>query len=424
MPAIDPLPLKVEWEEHPWATSARQQQRTADALRWGREESGDPALRWHIALQLEPTGPYQACIPAALADLDVPLAPDVLALAEEAAVALAVFDAELPHLMKLGESPDGLAELMCQLDGIASSELERIAITPQDLATAVCTRRTARHPAAGLVRANVETNLYALNHPGWGSVALLEAHTTLMHTQPRANPGNLRQVQCWIGGRTPHTAQFVPPHPARVGSAIEDLTSFLRRRDIPRFAHAAIAHAQFETIHPFNDGNGRTGRALVHAVLRNRGITRNATAPISSGLLAEHRGYIEGLIAFREGNPNHIIEQFARATISAIANSRELINQLNGITEVWTEALQDRGTRADGAATRLLPHLISQPAITTRHVMSTLQISQPAAHRAIERLTQAGIVEPLDQAQRGRVWVASEVLAAQTQFLERAHRNY
>jgi fido (protein-threonine AMPylation protein) len=86
--------------------------------------------------------------------------------------------------------------------------------------------------------------------------------------------GRWRREQVWIGGGriSSHNAAFVPPRADRVPGAIDDLVAFAHRDDIPALSHAAIAHAQFETIHPFPDGNGRTGRALIHAMIRNRAL--------------------------------------------------------------------------------------------------------------------------------------------------------
>ncbi len=88
----------------------------------------------------------------------------------------------------------------------------------------------------------------------------------------------------------------------RVSAAISDLIRFLRRDDLPVLPQAAIAHAQFETIHPFTDGNGRAGRALLHSMLRSKALTRSVTVPVSAGLLADTGAYFEALTAYREGD--------------------------------------------------------------------------------------------------------------------------
>ena len=137
----------------------------------------------------------------------------------------------------------------------------------------------------------------------------------------------------WIGGSRlgPHAAVFVPPVHERVPGLIDDLVAFIARDDVPVLAHAALAHAQFETIHPFEDGNGRTGRALVHAMLRSKGLTRTVTVPISAGLLVDTDAYFVALTAYRSGDPEPIVECFADAAFAAVANGRELVGDLRAV---------------------------------------------------------------------------------------------
>jgi len=117
----------------------------------------------------------------------------------------------------------------------------------------------------------------------------------------------------------------VPPHYDDVASAIEDLIAFVRRDDIPVLAHAAIVHAQFETIHPFTDGNGRTGRSLLHAMLRNKRLIRNVTVPVSAGLLVDLHAYFDALGDYRRGDPTRMVTALTDASFAAVANARHLI---------------------------------------------------------------------------------------------------
>lgn len=132
-------------------------------------------------------------------------------------------------------------------------------------------------------------------------------------TRPRTSR-RFRDVAVWIGGTTPHTASHVGPQPERVPALVDDRMRFARRTDLPVIPHMALAHAQFETIHPFPDGNGRAGRALVHAMLRSSGTTRQVTVPVSAGLLADPEGYFDALDEYRAGNPVPIVEVFTDST--------------------------------------------------------------------------------------------------------------
>ena len=134
----------------------------------------------------------------------------------------------------------------------------------------------------------------------------------MLGAQDPSSAGRWRTEQVWIGGDgySPHRQSFIPPHHEHIPALIADLLAFARRTDVPLLTQSAIAHAQFETIHPFTDGNGRTGRALIHAMLRGPGLTRNVTVPVSAGLLTDTAAYFEAFTAYRAGNPEAIVERW------------------------------------------------------------------------------------------------------------------
>ena len=245
--------------------------------------------------------------------------------------------------------------------------------------------------------------------------ALLE-RTAPEHT------GKFREEAVWIGTRasTPHTASFVAPHWSRVPGLIDDLVAFRDRTDVPPFAQAAIAHGQFETIHPFPDGNGRTGRALVHAMLRKGGVTRRLTVPVSSGLLANVEGYYEALTEFRKGDLNPIVSEFSAAAFGSCRNGRVLVEDLVSIHDSWRGRVR---ARRDAVVWRALPIVIGQPAMTVPFIADKTRVSFPAAQRAIDQMVDAEVVRPVGNQKRSRVWVATEVLEALDAFATRAGRR-
>src|SRR5699024_1674407 len=171
--------------------------------------------------------------------------------------------------------------------------------------------------------------------------AILAMHHALMEETDR-HAGKFRQEINWIGGNSPVTAMFVPPEHTQAPNALHDLVRFMERTDIAAIVQAAIAHAQFETIHPFTDGNGRTGRALVSAILRARGTTKNFTVPLSSGLLNNTAGYFNALNEYRRGNIDPIIEAFVEAASRAMSNVQVLMHDLEQRSEEHTSELQSR----------------------------------------------------------------------------------
>lgn len=134
-----------------------------------------------------------------------------------------------------------------------------------------------------------------------------------------------------------------------------DLMLFLQRDDIPVLLQCALAHAQFETIHPFADGNGRTGRALIHAILRNKGLASHIVPPVSAGLLHETDQYFAALTAFREGDAAPLVSVFTQACQFAASSGTELITQLEAQLASTKQLLA--GVRKDAAVWRVVPHL-------------------------------------------------------------------
>ena len=199
-----------------------------------------------------------------------------------------------------------------------------------------------------------------------------------------------------------------------------DLVKFTRRTDLPLLSQAAIAHAQFETIHPFPDGNGRTGRALIHAMLRGHGLTRNVTVPVSAGLLTDTNGYFDALTAYRQGDPAAIVEKLANASFAAAANGRQLVLDLREIRQGWEDKIK---ARRGATAWQLADVLLRQPVIDTPTVARELGVTPQNALRAIAPLADAGILEEFTGFARNRMWQSREVLDALDDFAARAGRR-
>ena len=133
---------------------------------------------------------------------------------------------------------------------------------------------------------------------------ITDIHRTLLAGTDQSDiAGQVRTIQNWVGGRlnSPIDAEFVPPPPEEVPGLLKDLVAFVNREDLPAVVQAAIAHAQFETIHPFTDGNGRVGRCLIQVILRRRGLAPTFVPPVSVVLATNAKAYVRGLTEFREG---------------------------------------------------------------------------------------------------------------------------
>lgn len=400
----------VGWETHPW-------DRVPDHSASRRQ-------------QLSARGPYQAAVPASIAEVDVRINAALLAEAEDAVREITRFDAEVTAIAERRAAREGddaatelapLASVLLRTESASSSEIEGVTAGARALAMAAIEAKAGAN--AQLVTANVTAMQRAVELADSISIAtILAAHQALLDEYSYAAPGTLRDQQIWIGSNalSPHTASFVPPHHTRVPAALDDLTAFVQRVDLPVLVQVAIAHAQFETIHPFNDGNGRTGRTLVHAMLRHSGVTRTLTVPVSAGLLTDTSAYFSALTDFRDGYAETILRQFINASFRAIGNGRQLVDDLEAVYEGWSERL---GSRRGSAARRLLPHLLNQPAVNVAYVEVATGVALSAAQRAVEQLEEAGILKRAGGGQRNRAWIAQDVIDALDAFAERVGRR-
>ncbi|MBK8077053.1 MAG: Fic family protein [Kineosporiaceae bacterium] len=308
-----------------------------------------------------------------------------------------------------------LAGALLRSESVASSKIEHLEASQRDLGMAML-RGVPVHTAAAHVAANVRAMTAAVAPPltdlPYHVVDLLHIHRLLMEADPYEGgwAGRLRTMQNWIGGGelTPHGALFVPPAPDRVPGLVDDLVRFCNRTDVDPIAQAAITHAQFETIHPFTDGNGRTGRALVHVVLRRRGLTRRTVVPVSTVLLADVEGYFTGLDDYRAGRLDAWVTRFAAATTRAASSGLRLATDLATLRVRWHE--NTRARRGSAVAT-LLEALLSQPVVDIDSLrVLTGGVADKNIYAAIGRLETAGVLTELSGGGRNRVWAAVGVL--------------
>ena len=358
--------------------------------------------------------PYNAAVPASIATLKVELPADVLTEADEASQNIARFDTEI------GTDIASFAPILLRTESAASSKIENLTASARAIAEAALGFGSRN---ASLIVANQRAMSAAISLADHlDADAILNMHDALLGSSAPAIAGKWRTEQVWIGGGnfSPHDAVFIPPHHERVPAAIDDLIRFINRVDIPTLAHAAIAHAQFETIHPFPDGNGRVGRALVHAHLRNAQLTRNVTVPVSAGLLTNINAYFAALDAYRGGDIVPIVKMFADATFAALDNGRRLVYGIRHIRIDWAERVNARrGSTTWDAAEALL----RQPVVTAASLGRELGIPASNVYRAIQPLIDAGVLVEFTNKKRNKLWRAPDVLMVLDAFATRAGRR-
>lgn len=361
-------------------------------------------------------GEYDAAVPAAIANLHMALPAHVLANADEASREVARFDAELGHEI----AP--FASVLLRSESAASSNVENLTASARAIAEAEALGATGRRNAA-LIVSNTEAMKVAVALADQiDGDAILAMHAALMRGSHPAMAGRWRTEQVWIGGGAfgPRGADYIAPHHDRVQPAITDLLQFTRRTDVPTLPQIAIAHAQFEAIHPFTDGNGRTGRALVQAMLRNKRLTRQVTVPVSAGLLSNTDAYFQALGAYRGGDPAPIVEQLSSAAILAVVNGRHLIGDLRAIRERWNEQIT---ARRDSSVHRVADLLVRQPVFNALTLQRELGITTGNARRYVDPLVEAGVIVEFTDRTRNRAWRAPDILVALDAFAQRSGRR-
>ncbi|UKA50774.1 Fic family protein [Arthrobacter sp. FW305-123] len=357
-------------------------------------------------------GPYDAAVAPKIAGLDPAVDSRTQALAEAATVEMVRFDAEL------GRDTSPFAALLLRSESASSSQIENLTAGARKIALAQLGDTSSSN--ASLIASNVRALQAAIDlSENLSAQNIAVMHHALLNASDESIAGEYRDAQTWIRGSSPRTAEFVPPHPDRVMPAVEDLVAFMQRDDIPALTQAAISHAQFETIHPFADGNGRTGRAIVSALLRAKGVTENVTVPVSSGLLTDTRLYFDALGAYREGDIKPIVERFAESAVQAVDNGRQLATDIEAVEASYQERL------AGGpSSVRKVLHLIPrEPALTAEMVAEHTGASLATAYRAVERLEEAGVLASAGKIRGTRVWVAPDIIAALDAFADRAGRR-
>lgn len=351
---------------------------------------------------------YQAAVPSFIAEQEVTLPPEVETRIQEVLVLLGRFDGEqrakgyqLPNLLLRSESS-------------ASSQIESLTSSARNVALAELSDSAPAN--ARLVAGNIAAMNRALDLPDGITVeGILSIHEALINRSGQTFGGQLRDEQVWVGGTpySPHGATFVPPVAERVPGLLEDLVAFASRRDVGPVAKAAIIHAQLETIHPFVDGNGRTGRTLIHKVLRDEGVLTYATLPVSAGLLHSIGAYLDSITSYQQGDIAEVVSQLADALELSCQVGYRASRELDAAMEEWESTMTERR----GSRIRELPALlVRQPVVDVAFVARELSISPRAASSLVNKACEYGMIRPMGNRRRGEFYQSDAILAVLDQI--------
>lgn len=308
--------------------------------------------------------------------------------------------------------------ILTRSEGIASSRIEGLAMSTRRIYEARQHPDDIEDSPARQIVGNMDVMIDVLRRTDLplthGDIhrwhrAVMEPESGTRHTV-----GAYRGIQNWIGGRTdtPVGAAFAPPPPELIPGLMDDLLRFANERTLSPIIQAAIAHAQFETIHPYTDGNGRVGRALVYRILAARGAIRNTAPPISPIIVRDREPYISGLTAYRDGQPSTWVDTFVLTLNGGCAYSLLLAASLTALTQSWHERVSD--VKRSAVDHKIVAKLIERPILDTGLITEEFGVSTVAARDALRRLEQRAVVieRPLRKGRRGRpakVYEASEL---------------
>jgi len=365
----------------------------------------------HIPGRRVPQGGYSAFVPA-------PLPPEInwtprligaLSDADRLVGRLAGEGGRLPN-------PHMLIRPFVQREAVLSSKIEGTQATLGELlaleAGAVVERSPDDLREVGNYVVALEHGISRLKRLPLCARLIRELHEKLMTgvRGHQATPGRFRKVQNWIGkpGSTAANASYVPPPPGEVANCLAAWEKFVHESDLPPLVTIALAHYQFEAIHPFIDGNGRVGRLLITLFLVERQILPAPLLYLSAFFEASRSGYYGGLRGISErGDWNEWLEYFLRGVARMSEDALSRATRINQMLALWQRRVSGESS---SNPLRVVELLGTNPFLTTKKVAEKLAIAFTTAHRAIERLERAGIVKRVSDAKRDRVYCAGALL--------------
>lgn len=357
---------------------------------------------------------YESFVPDELSAFDEPFSAELVGVVSDAETAVHRLNAPARSAL----AP--LARLLLRTESIASSKVEGMQVDARDLARAEARLETGGKAGstAAEILANIDAMELAIDHAtGSSSVTLddlMSIHAALMATAPNRHvAGVVRTDQNWIGGNNynPCGATYVGPPPQEVPRLLEDLCAVINDDILPPVIQAGLVHAQFEVIHPFLDGNGRTGRALIHVVLRRRGLTPMYVPPISVVLAGDKGSYIAGLEAYAQGDVDTWLTTFAAATAQSAGLASSYLARVEALQDQWRAMLHATANpRADSVAWALIDVMPAHPMISVPVAVAATGRTKAVVNEALLQLETAGVVTRASQGQRNRTWEATSLL--------------
>jgi Fic family protein len=329
---------------------------------------------------------------------------------------------KLDGITKLLPDADFFLFMYLRKDAASSSQIEGTQATMLDAIEAEVKVTDRTPPDVDDILHYVRTLKYGMkrvteDHFPIALRLIRELHKELMQkarSTQYSDPGEFRKSQNWIGGTRPDNAGFVPPPVNEMHTALGDLEEFIHTEDtIPTVIKAGLIHAQFETIHPFLDGNGRTGRMLITFYLWKEGFLEKPVLFLSSYFRRHQKEYYKKLAAYHNGKVEEWIDFFLDGVIEIAGEAIDIVGKITLLREKDMARIQTLGKRAAESACRVLPRLYGQPIVNVATIIKWTGFNTRAgAQTVINRFIEKGILIPKDEDKKyGQSYVYKEYLA-------------
>jgi Fic family protein len=303
-------------------------------------------------------------------------------------------------------------------DAAYSSQIEGTKATLQDAVAAEVTEEKSRlHSDVDDITHYVDALNYGIERIKTLPISLRliqEIHERLMagaRATQHAYPGEFRRTQNWIGGKTPADASYVPPAVHDMQAALNDLEKFIHTKDdYPSLVKAGLMHAQFETIHPFADGNGRTGRMLIAMYIHHAGLLELPVLYLSSYLKKYQKLYYQKLQEYHDEDSdiNGWLEFFLEGIAETANSSIETCSKITALRDHDFAKMQKLGKKSAESTLEIVRKLFSQPIVGVAEIMKWTGFTAPGAYKVIERLKDLKILEPLGDAVYGQKYMYAD----------------
>jgi Fic family protein len=348
--------------------------------------------------------PYLSAVIEDLSDITLKLSEKSQLLLIDAIESLSKLDGYVKD--KLASFP----MLLLRTEALSSSQIEHYTASNRNVALAQINQKQSTE--AVIIKSNLQSLISGLSKKeGLSLDSIIDLNRTLLGNESIG----IRSRINWIGtpNSIPHEAIYVPPHHEHLEQYMSQFVTFCRRKDIHPLLQASFAHAYFEVIHPFEDGNGRVGRILIQ-ILKEKLFLEHLYMPFSVGIVKDQERYIAALNDFKDGNYESIICVMLENALKIVPKIYQTLEELIDLKDSWRERIE---LRQDALAWKMLDDFITQPVFDVKYIKEKFDANDQAVRNNIDGLIKAGIISVIGNGKRNVVYESKDVLNLLDRFI-------